>query len=121
MSPKDKGQLAQEHLKVAQAAVAEGRLNEAVNALFYAAEAAVVALADEHGLDTKKHHGLKADAASELHKQGVLARDYGPVLRILNQARKDIWYEGDEPELGGDLEDLAAEVEELVEAAEAAE
>ncbi len=62
-------------------------------------------------------HGLKADAASELHKQGVLARDYGPVLRILNQARKDIWYEGDEPELGGDLEDLAADVEELVEAA----
>jgi uncharacterized protein (UPF0332 family) len=121
MSPKDKGQLAHEHLHVAQAAVEEGRLNEAVNALFYASEAAVVALANEHGLDTKKHHGLKADAASELHKQGVLARDYGPVLRILNQARKDIWYEGDEPELGGGLEDLTAEVEELVEAVEARE
>ncbi len=121
MSPKDKGQLAHEHLHVAQAAIEEGRLNEAVNALFYAAEAAVVALADEHGIDTKKHHRLKADAASDLHKQGVLAHDYGPVLRVLNQARKDIWYEGDEPELGGDLEDLAGEIEGLVEAAEARE
>ncbi len=119
MSPKDKGQLAREHLHAAQAAVEEGRLNEAVNALFYAAEAAVVALADAHEIDTRKHHGLKADAASDLHKQGVLAHDYSPVLRILNQARKDIWYEGDEPELGDDLEDLAAKVEELVEATEA--
>jgi hypothetical protein len=40
MSPKDKGRLAHEHLHVAQAAIEEGRLNEAVNALFYAAEAA---------------------------------------------------------------------------------
>jgi uncharacterized protein (UPF0332 family) len=89
--------------------------------LFYAAEAAVVALADKHGIDTKKHHGLKADAASELHKRGLLAHDYGPVLRVLNQARKDIWYEGEEPELDGDLEDLLTEVDELVETAEATE
>jgi uncharacterized protein (UPF0332 family) len=93
------------------------RVNDAVNALFYAAEAAVVALADQHGIDTKKHHGLKADAARELHKKGVLAEDYGPVLRMLNQARKDIWYEGEEPELNGDLEDMVVQVEELVEAA----
>lgn len=66
MSPKDKGQLAHEHLQVAQMAVDEGRLNEAVNALFYAAEAQSWLFADEHGLDTKRHHGLKADAASEL-------------------------------------------------------
>jgi uncharacterized protein (UPF0332 family) len=118
MSPKDKRQLAREHLQVAQTAVQEQRLNEAVNALFYAAEAAVVALADEHRIDTQQHHGLKADAASELFEQGVLAHDYGPVLRVLNQARKDIWYEGEEPELGDDLESLATEVEELVEAAE---
>lgn len=119
MSPKDKRQLAREHLEAAQTAVDEGRVNEAVNALFYASEAAVVALADEHGIDTKKHHGLKADAASELHSSGVLAYNYAPVLRVLNQARKDIWYEGEDPQLDRDLEKLVAEVEELVEAAEA--
>jgi uncharacterized protein (UPF0332 family) len=119
VSPKDKRQLAREHLQAAETAVADERPNDAVNALFYAGEAAVVVLAEQHGIDTKKHHGLKADAASELHNKGVLAEDYGPVLRVLNQARKDIWYEGEEPELDGDLEDLAAEVEELVEAAEA--
>jgi uncharacterized protein (UPF0332 family) len=121
VSPKDKRQLAREHLQAAQTAVEEERVNDAVNALFYAGEAAVVALADQHEIDTKKHHGLKADAASELHKKGVLTEDYGPVLRVLNQARKDIWYEGEEPELNDDLEDLVAEVEELVEAAEAIE
>jgi uncharacterized protein (UPF0332 family) len=119
MSPKDKRQLAREHLEAAQTAVEEKRVNDAINALFYAGEAAVVALADEHEIDTKKHHGLKADAAGELHKKGVLDHDFGAVLRILNQARKDIWYEGEEPELNGELEDLVAQVEELVEAAEA--
>jgi uncharacterized protein (UPF0332 family) len=121
VSPTDKRQLAREHLQAAQTAVEEERVNDAVNALFYAGEAAVVVLADQHEIDTKKHHGLKADAASQLHKKGVLTNDYGPVLRILNQARKDIWYEGEEPKLNGDLEDLVAQVEELVEAAEATE
>jgi uncharacterized protein (UPF0332 family) len=116
MSPKDKRQLAREHLEAAQSSVAGERVNDAINALFYAAEAAVVALADQHGIDTKKHHGLKADAASELHKKGVVAEDYGPLLRTLNQARKDIWYEGEEPELNGDLEDMVIRVEKLVEA-----
>jgi uncharacterized protein (UPF0332 family) len=119
MSPKNKRQLAREHLEAARSAVAEERLNDAVNALFYAGEAAVVALADQNEIDTKKHHGLKADAATELHKKGVLSEDYGRVLRILNQARKDIWYEGEEPELDGELEDLVAQVEGLVKAAEA--
>ncbi len=78
VSPKDKRQLAREHLEAAQSAMIVERFNDAVNALFYAAEAAVVALADQHGIDTKKHHGRKADAASELHKKSVLAEDYGP-------------------------------------------
>lgn len=121
MSPKDKRELAREHLDAAEAAIAEERVNEAVNALFYAGEAAVVALAERHSINTKRHHGLKADAASQLHADGVLARDYGPALRTLNQARKDIWYEGEEPELDDELEDLVAEVEELVQAAEAEE
>jgi uncharacterized protein (UPF0332 family) len=110
--------LAREHLQDAQDAVTSDRVKDAVNALFYAAEAAVVALADEHRIDTKKHHGLKADAASEMYQRGVLARDFGVLLRKLNQARKDIWYEGEDPELDGSLEGLAAEVDELVETAE---
>ncbi len=114
MTPKDKRQLAQEHLGAAQTALDQGRFDEAVNALFYAGEAAVVALADRHAIDTKKHHRLKADAASDLYTKGVLAYDYGPVPRTLNQARKDIWYEGEDPELDGDVEELAARVEELV-------
>lgn len=121
VSPKDKRQLAREHLEAAQAAVMAGRVNDAVNALFYAAEAAVVAIADRHEIDTKKHHGLKADAATVLYKRGALESDFGAVLRVLNQARKDIWYEGEEPQLDGGLEDLLADVEELVEAAEESE
>jgi uncharacterized protein (UPF0332 family) len=119
VSPKEKRQLAREHLEDAEAGVADKRQNDAVNALFYAAEAAVVALAERHGIDTKKHHGMKADAASGLHAKGILAQDYGPLLRILNQARKDIWYEGEEPELGDGLEDLLTDVQHLVAAAEA--
>jgi len=119
VSPKDKRELAREHLGDAQAAIEDERIKDAVNALFYAGEAAVVALADNHEIDTKQHHGLKADAATQLHKDGALAEDYGPLLRTLNQARKDIWYEGEEPDLDDDVESIASQVEALVEAAEA--
>ena len=64
------------------------------------------AVAERSGIDTRRQHQLKAEAASQLHQKGILERDYGPLLRTLNQARKDIWYEGDDPELGGDLDDL---------------
>ncbi|HTZ85110.1 MAG TPA: hypothetical protein VMB05_00450, partial [Solirubrobacteraceae bacterium] len=63
-------------------------------------------------------HQLKADAASEMYQEGILSRDYAPLLRTLNQARKDIWYEGDDPELGGALDDLVQDVAELVAAAQ---
>lgn len=119
MSPKDKRELAREHLDDARAAIKGERLKDAVNALFYAGEAAVVAVAEHHGIDTKKHHALKADAATRLHSDGTLTHDYGPLLRTLNQARKDIWYEGEEPELSDELDAIADQVEVLVEAAEA--
>ncbi len=49
----------------------------------------------------------------------MLEEDFAPLLRQLNQARKDIWYEGDDPDFGGrSLEDVLAEVEKLVEAGE---
>jgi uncharacterized protein (UPF0332 family) len=119
VSPKDKRELAREHLEDALAAIEDGRPKDAVNALFYAAEAAIVAVAEHHGIDTKQHHAVKADAATQLHRDGALAQDYGPLLRTLNQTRKDIWYEGEEPELGNDLDAIADQVEALVEAAEA--
>lgn len=94
---------------------------DAVNALFYAAEAAVDGLASAHGIDTMRHHGVKAEAATKLHQQGVLDKDFAPLLRQLNQARKDIWYEGDEPDFGDlTLGDVLNEVEALVEATEEA-
>lgn len=67
MSPKEKKKLAREHLETARDDLGGGREKDAINALFYAAEAAeaaVVALADAHGIDTKKRHYLKADAAA---------------------------------------------------------
>lgn len=118
MSPKRKHELAREHLNDARSAIDEERLKDAVNALFYGGEAAVVSLADHYAIDTKRNHGLKADAAVQLHSDGHLNHDYSSLLRNLNQARKDIWYEGDEPELVEEIETVASEVEELVDAAE---
>lgn len=119
MSPKAKSELAREHLETARNDIAAGSGKEAINALFYAAEAAVVALADIHGVDTKRSHRLKADAATELHGRGVLDADFGPLMKQLNQARKDAWYEGEEPELDQSLDDLLSDVETLVAQAEA--
>lgn len=93
-----------------------GRMGDALNALFYASEAAVVALAEANGIDTKRNHGLKASAAKKLLEKGVLKDDFGGLLRDLNQGRKDHWYEGDDPQL--DLEEAYADVEILVEAAQ---
>ncbi len=98
--------------------IASDDVRGAINALFYAAEAAVVALADANQIETKKSHPLKADAATELHTRGVVDEDFGPLLRMLNQARKDVWYEGDEPDLDGeDIDVVADHVEQLVDAA----
>jgi hypothetical protein len=51
VSPKDKHQLAREHLQAAQSAVGEECPDDAINALFYAGEAAVLAAADQNGVD----------------------------------------------------------------------
>ncbi|MEA2369782.1 MAG: hypothetical protein QOH12_176 [Solirubrobacteraceae bacterium] len=91
VSPKTKRQLAREHCESARRDLEEGREKDAISALFYAAEAAVVAIADCHDIETRKHHGRKADAATELYERGLLSDDFGPLLRELNRARKDIW------------------------------
>lgn len=58
-------------------ATTSGREKDAINALFCAAEAAVVELADAHGIGTNQRHYMKADAATELHGRGVLEHDFG--------------------------------------------
>ncbi len=119
MAPKAKAELAREHLDRALPAVTAEDYTEAVTWLFASLESAVVAIAENHGLETKKTHWNKAEVAKELHGSGVLAADLSGTLGILNLARKVAVYEGEEPNLQGrSLEDLAADVETAVEAAE---
>ncbi len=119
MSPKAKAQLAQEHLGRALPAVAAGDYTEAVTWLFVALEAAIAAIADQHGVSTPPKHWRKVEIAEQLFGEGHISFDFGPVLRTLNDARKEAVYEGEEPDLGGrSLEDLAADVATAVDIAE---
>ena len=97
MSPKAKGELAREHLDRALPAVTAEDYTEAVTWLFAALEAAIVAVAERDGIDTKKRHWEKAKAAQRLHDSGVLPHDFSQVHDILNNARKVAVYEGEEP------------------------
>jgi predicted AAA+ superfamily ATPase len=119
MAPRSKALLAREHLDRALPAVAGEDLTEAVAWLFVSLEAAIVAVADAQGLDTKKDHWKKAEVATELHATGVLPIDYADTLKLLNEARKAVFYEGENPDLGGQsLEDIASTVQSAVEQAE---
>lgn len=122
MSPKTKSELAREHLNTARRELEEHAIVPAIMFIHLAAEAAVVALADREGIDTKKRHDLKADAARELFCRGLIEDDLSEPLRSLNQARKDATYEGDDPEFSEEeLDELADRIEALVLAAEAVE
>jgi hypothetical protein len=119
MSPRAKHVLAREHLQRALSGVATGDVTEAVTWLFLSLEAAIVAVADRHGVDTRRQHWRKAEVAEELFRTGVLSRDVSSTLQVLNEARKVATYDGDEPDLAGQsLQDLAADVEAAVELAE---
>jgi hypothetical protein len=82
---------------------------EAVAWRFLSLEAAIVSVADKHGLDTQRQHWKKAEVAEELHARGVLPHDFSDILRLLNEGRKVATYV---------LEDLAGDVETAVELAE---
>jgi hypothetical protein len=119
MSPKSKAQLAREHLDRALPAVDAEDYTEAVTWLFASLEAAVAAIAGQQGLATPPKHWRKAEIAEQLFKDGHVKHDFGPVLRLLNESRKEAVYEGEEPDLDGQsLEDVAADVEIAVELAE---
>ncbi len=98
MSPKSKRELARQHLETARADLDGERYGDALNAMFHSAEAAVVWLADHHGIETRRLHWVKAEAAEQLHAGGVTGEDHGDLLRDLNQGRKDYWYDGEEPD-----------------------
>lgn len=118
MSPKAKRELARQHLETAREDLEGERYGDALNAMFHAAEAAVVWLSDHHGIETRRLHWVKAEAAEQLHAQGLTRSDHGDLLRDLNQGRKDYWYDGEEPD-PEELHAYLAEVEALVGDAEA--
>jgi hypothetical protein len=89
--------------------------------LLAALETAIVAVAQAQGLGTPTHHWKKAEDAKALHEAGVLPADYSDTLDLLNAGRKAAIYEGEDPDLGGSsFDDLLAEVESAVVAAEEA-
>lgn len=119
MSPQSKSSLAREHFTRASAAFETGDLVVGVTFLHLAAEAAVVALAELHGIAIERQHWRKAEVATELHTRGILSMDLSPILRLLNQARKDAGYEGEDPDFGDwTPEDLLGAVEDAVDTAE---
>jgi hypothetical protein len=120
VSPKTKPQLAREHLDRALPAVASHDYTEAVTWLFVSLEAAVVALAEQHGVPIEPNHWRKVKAAEQLYAQGAVTTNFAPALRTLNEARKEAVYDGEDPDFGDQsLEDLASEVESAVDLAEA--
>jgi HEPN domain-containing protein len=121
MSPDSKAGLAREHLTRASRAFESGDPVVGVTFLHLAAEAAVVALSERNGIATERQHWRKAEAATELHESGILSTDLSPILELLNQARKDAAYEGEDPDFGDwTSESLLSTVEEVVETAEEA-
>lgn len=119
MSPKSKRQLALEHLETARRELDQGVEVAALTFLHLAAEAAIVAIADAEGIETFRRHDKKAEAAAELHRRGLLQEDISGVLQLLNQARKDATYEGEDPDLAGEsLTDLAERIERVVSTAQ---
>lgn len=90
-----------------------------VTFLHLAAEAAIVALSTVHGITIERQHWRKAEAATELYTRSILPTDLSPILALLNQARKDAGYEGEEPDLGTwTWEELVSTVEAAVQTAE---
>jgi hypothetical protein len=121
VSPQSKADLAPSHLARATTAFGAGDSVVGVTFLHLAAEAAIVALSALNGISTERQHWRKAEAAAELHTRGILSVDLSPILELLNQARKDAGYEGEDPDLGEwTSESLPRTVEDAVDIADRA-
>lgn len=118
--PKPKVEVAREHLTKAHAEATAGDLRDAVQWSFASLEAAIDALAAMHGIEIGEKHWRRRDAAHELMLKGVLPRDLSDLHQLLNEERKAMFYEGEDPELGEhSMEDVLIEVETAVQIAEA--
>ena len=118
MAPKEKHELARTHIDRAGAGV---KLDpeEAVLWAFYALEAAVDSLSEDHGIPIKEQHWARLDAAKSLADKGVIDDDVAELLDLLNEGRKNVTYSGEAIELGArSVEGAVAEVEAVVEIAE---
>lgn len=120
MSPKPKVQVAREHLTKAQDEAAGGDLRDALQWSFASLEAALDALAAARGIAIDEKHWKRTEAARGLHATGVLPKDLSVLHRSLNEARKAVFYDGEDPDLGDvSIEDVLSDVEDAVVAAEA--
>lgn len=120
MSSKPKVEVARGHLSKAQEEAAGDDLRDAIQWSFASLEAAIDALAKKHGIEIEAKHWRRAEAARELHEKGVLPQDLSDLHRLLNEERKGMFYEGEDPELGDlSMADVLSEIETAVEVAEA--
>lgn len=120
MTGKPKVQVAREHLTKAQDEAAGEDLRDAVQWSFASLEAAIDAIAEVQGISIDDKHWKRTDAAKKLHEAGVLPKDLSDLHRTLNETRKGVIYEGEEPDLGDySIEDVLIELEEAVDIAEA--
>lgn len=120
MSPKAKVQVAREHLTKAEAEAFGGDLRDAIQWAFASLEAAIDALAETREIEIDEKHWKRTAAAKSLHADGVLSKDLSGLHQTLNEARKGVFYAGEEPDLGAlSIEDVLADVEDAVTAAEA--
>jgi hypothetical protein len=120
VAPKPKVEVAREHLSKAQSEGRAGDLRDVVQWSFASLEAVIDALAANHGIRIDEQHWRRRDAAHELRERGVLPKDLSVLHQLLNEERKAMFYEGEDPELGElSTEDVLSEIEVAVEIAEA--
>jgi hypothetical protein len=120
MTSKPKVEVAREHLSKAQQEAAAGDLRDAVQWSFASLEAAIDALAERNGIAIEEQHWRRRDAARELRAKGVLPKDLSELHQLLNEERKAMFYEGEDPDLGElSIEDVLHEIETAVRMAEA--
>lgn len=121
MPSKTKMQVAREHLTKAQEEAMGGDVRDAIQWSFASLEAAIDALAEKRGIAIAQTHWRRRKAAKRLYDEGVLSEDLSQLHETLNEARKGVFYAGEEPDdLDGlSIEDVLTNVEGAVTTAEA--
>jgi hypothetical protein len=120
VSPRSKVEIARTHFEKAQEEAFIEEVKDAINWSFVALEAAIDALSEIHSLPIEAQHWKRMKAATKLYEARVLPKDLGPLHEFLNDTRKAVFYEGEEPNLEGyTLEGILEDVETAIEIAEA--